>query len=260
MERKKERRNILLLTATIAPKPGVPNLKRVDPTIRLQDYKVALDFYLSLIHQCCDGIVFAENSNSDISELQELVDKRGMTQQVEFISVAGLDYPPSYDRGYGEFKLIDYAMAQSSLIQHQSDIRTIVWKGTGRYIIKNLTQMIQSQPSSFDIYCNCRNYPKRWVDTYLIAWTPEAYQIALKEVYHKLKLNVPGIPAKTAAEEILRGHLDLWLRDLRVVQRLKTTPNIEGARAADNKGYSTDNLWKFHLRNAASRVFPWIWV
>jgi len=253
-------RNILLLTATITPKLGVPNLKRIDPSVRLQDYRAALEYYLSTINDACDGIVFAENSNSDISILKDLVNECGMTEQVEFISVDGLDYPPSYDRGYGEFKLIDYAMEHSKLIQAQQTVRTVVWKCTGRYTIKNLSRFTQHQPSSFDIYCNFRNYPKRWVDTYLIAWTPQAYQTAFKEVYNKLKLNVPGVPPKVAAEEILRGHLDLWLRDLKIVQRLKTTPRIEGARAADNKGYSTDSLWKFQLRSAAHKVFPWLWI
>jgi hypothetical protein len=260
MERKMKTRNILLLTATITPKAGVPNLKRVDPSVRLQDYKTALEYYLAGINIFCDGIIFAENSNSDISILKNLVNERGLTNQVEFISTDGLDYPPSYDRGYGEFKLIDYAMAHSNLIQSQQAVRTVVWKCTGRYTIKNIFKFIQHQPSSFDVYCNCRNYPKRWVDTYLMAWTPQAYQTVFNEVYDKLKLNVSGVPPKAAAEEILRGHVDLWLRDLKIVPRLKMTPSIEGARAADNKGYSTDSLWKFHLRSTANKVLPWLWV
>jgi hypothetical protein len=252
--------NILLLTATITPKGGVPNLKRVDPEVRLQDYKMALEYYLSTINNGSDGIVFAENSNSDISVLKNLVNEYGMTEKVEFISIDGLNYPSSYDRGYGEFKLVDYAMEHSKLIQACQAERIVVWKCTGRYIIKNLSTLIRHQPHSFDIYCNCRNHPKRWVDTYLIAWTPQAYQLVFKEVYDKLKLNVPGIPPKAGAEEILRGHLDLWLRDLNVIQRLKTTPNIEGARGADNKGYSTDSQWKFQLRSASRKIFPWLWI
>lgn len=252
--------NILLLTATVTPKSGVPNLKRTNPAVRLQDYKIALEYYLSVINYGCEGIIFAENSNSDLSALKDLATKYGMTEKVEFISIDGLDYPPSYDRGYGEFKLIDYAMEHSKLIQSQQTERIVIWKCTGRYLIKNLPELIQYQTHPFDIYCNCRNHPKRWVDTYLIAWTPQAYQLVFKEVYEKLKLNVPGIPPKAGAEEILRGHLDLWLRDLKVIQRLKTTPKIEGARGADNKGYSTDSQWKFQLRSAAHKIFPWLWI
>jgi hypothetical protein len=254
-----ETKNILLLTATITPKSGVPNLKRTDPSVRLQDYKKALEFYLSKINKCCDGIVFAENSDSDVSELKQLVEQHHLTDQVEFVGFSGLDYPPSYDRGYGEFKLLDYAMKHSKLISNQTK-RTVVWKTTGRYITTNLKEILDNQPAQFDIYCNCRNYPKRWVDTYIIAWTPEAYQKGICGVYERLKLNVPGIPAKVAAEEILRGHLDLWIREMILVRRFKVTPQIEGARGADNSGYSTDNLWKFRLRNACNTFLPWMWI
>jgi hypothetical protein len=260
MTNSKKTRNLLLLTATIMPKLGVPNLSRIDPSIRLRDYQDALKFYLSTIDNGPDGIIFAENSNSDISDLIKLAKAHNKDKEVEFISFDGLDYPPSYDRGFGEFKLIDYAMENSKLIRSCSEQRTVIWKCTGRYKIRNISSLIRRQPGSFDIYCNCRNVPKRWVDTYLIAWTPETYQLVLRGIYHKLKLNVPGIPAKVAAEEILRGHLDLWLRDINIIQRLKETPDIEGVRAADNKGYSSDNLWKFRLRKSASKIFPWLWV
>ena len=39
-----ERKNILLLTATITPMPGLPSLARVDPAARLNDYLTALRF------------------------------------------------------------------------------------------------------------------------------------------------------------------------------------------------------------------------
>lgn len=253
------KKNILLLTATITPKTGVPNLRRTDPKIRLQDYKKALEFYLSKVNKCCHGIVFAENSNSDISELKNLVEKYQLTDQVEFVVFDGLNYPPHYDRGYGEFKLLDYAMEHSKLINRERQ-HAVIWKITGRYITVNLDKIIQSQSNQFDIYCNCRNYPKRWVDTYILAWTPEAYNKCIRGIYERLKLNIPGIPPKAAAEEILRGHLDLWIREINLVQRFKITPEIEGARGADNKGYSAENLWKFQLRNVFNALFPWIWV
>lgn len=251
-------RNILLLSATITPKVGVPNLKRTDPSSRLQDYERSLQFYLSLLNQCCDGIIFAENSNSDISKLQKLVQEANLSDQVEFVVFDGLDYPPRYDRGYGEFKLIDYAMENSKLLSNRTE-RTIVWKVTGRYIIRNIQQIITRQPPNFDIYCNYRNIPKHWVDTFLIAWTPEAYQACLRGVYHKLKLNVPGVPPKAAAEELLRTWLDQQ-SNIQFARRFKFTPHIDGVRGADNKGYSTDHLWKFRVRSSVNTIFPWLWV
>jgi len=251
-------KNILLLTATITPRTGVPNLKRTDPTLRLRDYEQALKFYLSKLNQCCDAIVFAENSNSDVSSLKKLAAERNLSNQVEFVVFDGLDYPPHYDRAYGEFKLIDYAMANSKIIASQSE-NTIVWKITGRYVVENLDKLINRQPKNFGIYCNFRNFPKHWVDTYLIAWTPSAYQIGLQNVYQKLKLNDPDVPSNSGAEELLRKWFDQQ-PNIKFVRRFKVTPLVEGFRGADNRGYSTNDLWKFRIRNSINILIPWLWI
>lgn len=256
-------KNLLLLTATITPKSGVPNLKRIDAEKRLADYYHALDFYLTQIDSCCDGILFVENSNSDISTLQQLVEQHGKRDQVEFIVFDGLDYPAHYDRGYGEFKLLDYGMSHSTLLQQcQGTAKTIIWKMTGRYIIRNLDHIISTQPQDFDLYCNFRNYPKRWVDTYFMAWTPQGYETCIRDVYHRLKTNVTGIPDGIAAEELLRSWLDQrFIRHhANIKRRFQTTPALEGIRGADNSSYSTDNLWKYRSRNLMKKVLPWIWI
>ncbi|NEP57121.1 MAG: hypothetical protein F6K31_08870 [Symploca sp. SIO2G7] len=252
--------NILLMTATITPPTGISNLKRTDPKIRIQDYEKALKFYLSLVDKGCDKIIFAENSNSDIASLRHIVQQSGKADRVEFIVFNGLDYPPHYNRGYGEFKLLDYAMENSQFIQSR-DIKTIVWKVTGRYIVRNLSQIIASQPANFDIYCNFRNFPRRWTDTFLMAWTPDGYQACLKNVYHKLKeVNTPGVPSHASAEELLRDWLDQQPKGIKFVRRLRTVPQIDGVRGLDNKGYSSDNLWKFYVRVAIQKLLPWLWI
>lgn len=251
-------KNILLLTATITPKTGVPNLKRTDPALRLKDYENAFKFYLSLINQCCDAIVFAENSNSDISSLEKLAKDQNLADQVEFIAFDGLDYPPQYDRAYGEFKLIDYAMENSKIIASQPE-ETIVWKVTGRYVIRNLNKIINHQPRSFGIYCNFRNHPKHWVDTFLIAWKSNVYQACLKNVYEKLKLNAPDTPPNGGAEELLRNWFDQQ-SNIKFVRRFKFTPLIDGFRAADNRGYATNDLWKFRVRSSINTLLPWLWI
>ena len=258
----KTTRNLLLLTATITPKAGVPNLKRTNPQQRLQDYLQALEFYLHHVGQACDGIIFVENSNSDISELRALVEKHDLAEKVEFVVFEGLDYPPHYDRGYGEFRLLDHGMAHSKMIQESSASKTVIWKFTGRYTIHNLDKIIATQPQQFDLYCNCRNYPKYWVDTYFMAWTPEGYETCLRDVYHRLKTNVPGIPKGTAAEELLRSWLEQrFIRShAKIIRRFRTTPELGGIRGADNRGYSTDNQWKYKLRQGISKFLPWVWI
>jgi histone H3 len=108
----------VLLTATITPPPGATHLARTDPKIRLGDYRKAFDFYCSaLAAGVIDQLIFAENSQSDIRSLRDVTEKHGVTAKTEFISHPGLDYPPEYGRGYGEFMLVDRAMASSLLIR-----------------------------------------------------------------------------------------------------------------------------------------------
>jgi hypothetical protein len=252
-------KNIILLTATITPKQGVPNLKRVDPNQRMEDYRHALDSYLPLLGSTVDGIVFSENSNTDISILRNLIDEKKLSDKVEFIVFDGLDYPPHYDRAYGEFKLLDHTMQKSEMICNHRE-SAVIWKITGRYKVTNLSQIILSQPSTFDIYCNFRNHPKFWVDTFLMAWTAIGYELCLKGIYEHLKTNVPEVPLGLSGEELLRSHLEKVQAHSRIVKRFKKTPFVSGTRGADNREYSTDNLWKTQVRSVASVLFPWIWI
>src|SRR4051812_46455771 len=126
-------RTYLLLTATIQPPPGVPALARTDPTLRLGDYLRALRFYAALVGPVFDKVVFAENSGYDLGVLQRAVHESGSSEFVEFVSCYGLDYPTQYGRGYGEMKLVDFAMANSLTLSRLRPADT-VWKCTGRYI------------------------------------------------------------------------------------------------------------------------------
>jgi hypothetical protein len=37
-------------------------------------------------------------------------------------------------------------------------------------------------------------------------------------------------------------------------------PLVSGIRGLDNKGYATDNIWKFYIRVALDNVCPWLWI
>jgi len=95
---------------------------------------------------------------------------------------------------------------------------------------------------------------------YLLAWTLRGYQACLNNVYHKLKLNVPEVPQSVAAEELLRNLLTQIPENIKLVRRFNVTPKIYGTRGADNKGYSTDNLGNFYVRNTIRLLFPWVWI
>src|SRR5216683_7355837 len=119
--------NTLLLTATIRPLAGIPELQRTDPTERMNDYVRALRFYCNAPETVIPRIVFIENSGSDLSRLHDVASSAKAADRVEFLSFNGLDYPSGYGRGYGEFKLLDYALDHSETLRGV-ERDAIVWK------------------------------------------------------------------------------------------------------------------------------------
>ncbi len=248
--------NTLLLTATITPPPGVPSLSRTDPAARLRDYADALKFYLTAGSQCIDNIVFIDNSRTDLAPLKKLVDETKNQKPIEFISFDGLDYPPANGRGYGEFKMIDYVMGNSNIIRSASPSDRI-WKVTGRYVITNLCDLITRAPKSYDLYCNARRWPRRWMDLYLISWTRNGYNTILHGVYHDLREDIINGPPETYMWDFVHRSFP----KTKIVSRYKVQPFVEGIRGTDNRSYAGgSNLMKFYLRSFVRRFFPWIWI
>src|SRR5258708_18650766 len=124
--------NMLLLTATIRPPVGIPELQRTDPVERMNDYIRALRFYCNVSEKVIPRIIFIENSKSDLSQLHDVASSASASHRVVFLSFTGLDYPPSYGRGYGEFKLLDYAI-DHSLTLAPACPDTLLWQVPGRY-------------------------------------------------------------------------------------------------------------------------------
>lgn len=247
-------RNVLLLTATITPPPGVPLLTRVDPNQRLQDYARALRFYVPLIGTTFDCIVFAENSASDISSLRKIVADAGASRQVEFLSFDGLDHPSSYGRGYGEFKLVDHAMRSVESLREDA----YVWKCTGRYILRNITKLVTRRPS-VDLYCHCRDWPQRLCELSVISFNRHGHAAAIAGAYEQLRNDItPGVHSN---EEIaFRRLIDELPAHVTVKRRFNATPVIEGVRGWNNRNYSSAWAPKVVIRRAALKLLPWFWI
>jgi len=250
------RRNVLLLTATITPPSGVPLLARTDPALRRGDYEKALASYLPLLGNALDGIVFGENSGSDLSSLRLLAEGSRHPELVEFVSFEGLDHPPAFGRGYGEFKLIDHVVSHSRLLRQQGTA-TIVWKVTGRYVIRNLRHLIDRQPSSFALYCNLRNWPRRWADMYLLAWSEEGYRAVIGGMYHQLNEERLGCSPEVRFRDLVEAAAPA----VAVVPRFNVTPWVEGVRGMDNGAYSTGkNALKYYARSGLCRLGFQLWI
>jgi hypothetical protein len=243
------------MTATIAPLAGIPSLARTDPAVRLADYRSSLSFYCRLLGTSFDQLLFVENSASDLSPLIKDADEKGVRDKIEFISFYGLDYNPAYGRGYGEFRLIDHAIATSRALRPDD----IVWKVTGRYIVRNIDKLVSSRPADADIYCHMRNYPYRLCELYLLAWTRRGYENVIRGVYPRLRNDiVPG--AHTIEETLFREILERAAGQVRLVPRLRSVPVVEGTRGWDNSRYS--NAWsaKVALRRVANLIVPSFWI
>ncbi len=245
------RRHILLMTATITPENS-PELARVDPATRLADYHAALAFYLGLVGAAIDGIVFVENSDSDIASLRALAAASPHGDAVEFIANYGQFRYPGRDRSYGEFKLLDHAMATSRMIAAAGE-DAIVWKITGRYQVRNLARMIRQAPRHFDLYCDMRDRPVRWMDLRLMAWTRHGY----REVFAGITDTLPTEPR----EPVMRDYVPTRAGRARIVPRYRTEPLVAGVRGWDNRAYDKGSaMLKFYVRAISRRTLPFLWI
>jgi hypothetical protein len=258
MSRSAGLKNILVMTATITPKSDAFLLARADPALRRGDYETALRHYLKpLSAGIFDMLIFAENSDSDLASLQTLVQETRLTDKVEFLSLYGLDYPPEYSRGYGEFLLLDRVM-ESALMRAQSP-DGIVWKVTGRYRVANIEQLVRKRPTLFDLYCNCRDYPERLTDQYLMAWRIGAYGRHLKGLYELFKES----ETSKYGEQVMRELIDQGrFSSMNLVPRFKHVAVVEGVRGWDNQEYSAGlkNRGKLLMRQVANRALPRLWI
>jgi hypothetical protein len=244
-------KHILLMTATITPQ-NARNLARTDPVARLQDYNEALGFYLGLIDRPLHGIVFVENSDSDVTTLRQLVASRGLSGRVEFLCNYGVHLYSEKGRAHGEFKLLDYAMTASIMVI-EAGANHVVWKITGRYTVKNLASMIASAPRGFDAYVDMKDHPRRWMDMRLMAWTSTGYDRIFRGV-------ADDLDSKTH-EMHMRDYLPRRAQGARLVPRFSKEPFIDGVRGWDNNNYSKGSeLLKCYVRSAGRVLAPWYWM
>lgn len=120
---------VLLLTACINPN-GMKYTELNDPSERERQYVRAVKFYIDRTKY---KVCFCENSNSDLSAFEK-IDAGG---RLELLSFDGNGYNPNLGKGYGEYRIIEYAFAHSRFIQEAS----CVVKITGRLMIDNLSQI-----------------------------------------------------------------------------------------------------------------------
>jgi hypothetical protein len=216
---------IVLLTATVRPKANQPELKLVDPDVRLEEYRQSLLHLIPYLENgLVGGVVFAENSTYRVSELRDEFSKHG----IEFISYEGLDYPDGFHRGYGEYLLMSEAMARSELIQGL-DERGVVLKITGRYKVLNLATLVSRLGGDFDLVCERR---ESWAEMSVMCWTKQGFSNCLSGLQ---ALFSGGMPP----EVYLDGHLKTMTGSGKRIEVFPWPPLLSGKRGTDGGAHST---------------------
>jgi hypothetical protein len=227
---------LLIMTATITPPTDAPGLVRVDPGLRLADYRSALEWYLQFIGAGLDRIIFAENSLSDTDSLRDTVAQAGHAADVEFFSFDGMGKPATYGRCYGESVILDRVM-QGSRFATDAGAKAEFWKITGRYKVLNLRSMLRTRPRHAAFYCDLRDRGTPWADMRLMSWSRDGYQTMLQGVGELIREDSNG---GRPGEESLHRVLTSRLENLpsRVVTSFRREPLIDGVRAFDNQNWS----------------------
>ncbi len=250
----------LLMTATIAPPSNAPELARNDAKLRLADYCEALRFYLTIPDHILKKIIFIDNSDSDLSALEAVASETLHRKTVELIKFQGNNHPPEFGKGYGEFKLIDYGIAHSTLLSPED----LVWKVTGRLRVLNLCQLINTAPLDYNIYCDLRHVPmignqfgaNEWMDLRVFSWSKTGYELYIRDRFELLKTELTGSP-----EQFFYKMLNAADKTSGIVPRFRIQPNIAGFGGRLNVDYqNTSYRYKNGLRRVVRRVAPWIWL
>jgi len=247
---------ILVMTATITPPVGVPNLKRTDPKQRYEDYVEAFRFYLNIPTEVVDRIVFIENSKSDIAYLRQIADKESNGKRVEFVCFDGLNYPPKYGRAYGEFRMLDFGLRNSSVINSLDD-DDYFWKITGRLKVYNLQKIIENAPSDYNLLIDFLRLPTMMTDLRLYSCSKKGYKKLLETIYETLIESDLNLSAESYLYHRWVEHADL----LGIIPRLRTQPKIGGIGGQHNVDYYSGlNVTKYWIRAITRRLAPSLWI
>ena len=247
----------LIMSATLAP--PLAAVARADPNDRLNDYLDALRFYLTLPNTTIDRILFVDNTHGDLAPLVKLAQEFPHDKEVEFIGFEGNDHPFQRGKAYGEFKLMDYGLANTTLFGPDD----VVWKTTGRLKFLNLPEMARrSKNLPFDVLCDLHNVP--WVgsgnwrtrhnmDLRVFAFRKKAYDTVFRDQW---RAHESGFDAAFMYHLVLKKH-----PDIRVVPRFPVQAQLQGISGRHQRDYkSRSQSLKDAVRSTARRVAPWLWL
>lgn len=229
---------VIVVTGTIAPKKQ-EYLVITEVEERLLQYRNTLEQLI----MCTSGlnIVFCENSDYGITVFENLIPiakKHG--NQLELLSFSG-DTTTLMEKGkgYGEGEIIQYALANSRLLQKDS----YMMKLTGRLFVDNIVA-IEKCLKQDKIYFNIPNIHRMDIyDTRLYAMPIAVYKTYFQDVYKQVNDSQGDFLESVYTDVILRENLK--------VRNFPRYPRITGISGSNGLIYSYTE-WKSRIKDILS--------
>jgi hypothetical protein len=250
----------LLMTATLNPPKEA--VARSDARLRLDDYRSALQFYLTLSSDVIDKILFVDNSAGDLHPLMDIAQQLVHDKRVEFISFDGNNHDPKLGKAYGEFKLIDFGLTHTQLFESND----VIWKTTGRLKVLNLDLLAESaraliKQQSLDLLCDLHNIPligsgqwnNKYVDLRLFAFRYDSWNALFLACWRDLDVAFDAT--------FLFHHILEKQASLHVIPRFPVQPLLSGVSGRHMRDYGAPlQRFKDNVRNVQRHFLPWLWL
>jgi hypothetical protein len=210
----------ILLTGTIEPK-NVPNLKRVDPLEREQDYYYALNKWMKLEYP----IVFVENSGYNSEKIDALFAARKDCEYIRF------DSQVSYlGKSHGEAEIMKFAFKESKLLRSSN----VVIKSSGRQFISNAVRILSTIYEEEFYVISWLKRRLRYADSRFFIARKEFYvNYLLQELMHINEAD------HIYFEHVLARAVHRCLADGKQWASPKAYPICEGISGTENMQYKT---------------------
>jgi hypothetical protein len=254
---------LLVMTACVNPASQLDkrfNFQRIDPILRLQDYKEALQYWLNYSDPRITKILFIENSGYRLDEIQKFyqqyLKETDYPKEVEFISLNCNEIPTGVHYGYAELSMLDEGLSRSKLLPSCQ----YIIKVTGRLIFPSLSKLLNLLPKSYDLCVDCRRNSlfvkskQEFIVTQLMIFSRQFYKANLENIKCKLSTETPHI------ERML--YLELIKYEDSPGKVLRWKINVDPVGYAAHSGNSYQSLNKYLaslIRYVARRLFPKWW-
>lgn len=247
----------VVLTACIDPGSGPATVVRKDPSVRLEDYRRSLIFWLSHPDPRLSSILFVDNSGYELSTLQEVARLNNpRAKDIEFLQLNDNNYPAYVDYGYPELRMLDETIARSRLARRAK----YLIKVTGRLTFPGISRLLDSLPADYLFAVDCRipvlptgNPP--WVYPTLMIFSSDFYK------QHLLDLKSRMNDVLSNVETLLYLKLMNYCAEPGAILRWPVHISPLGYGAHSGRSYNTPRRKFMDAVRTASRVVcPRLWI